>query len=204
MTKILVNTDNISSYSCDIIKHFPDGTFTIAGLNSDDNSVCLSNIIDTMPTSSQVILPDHHPSHLGIFNYQTQFAITNTIKIGEPGQICVYPNMTFNPNSEAIYNASTHKVVDKHADICDSDLFCVIPEDVNCLPIIGAVAIGIFCGLSLSFMIGGMIYLMITECKDCHLGKTLKYLNIQAANPVSADEPPATELVSSDTSVEQH
>jgi len=197
MAKIFVNTDNISFYSCDIIKHFPDGTFTIAGLNSDDNSVCLANIPDTMPTSSEVILPVHKSINIGIFNNETQFAINNTFIIAEPGQVCVYPNMTFNPGTEALYNATTYKVVEKHADICDSDQTCVIPDDTPCLSIGGAVAIGVFIGIASVFLLSVPIYLISEECHGCHLSKTLKYLNIQASDPVSAVEAQSTELVHS-------
>lgn len=201
MAKLFVNTDNISSYSCNIIMHFPDDSFTIAGINSEDSTICLANILDTMPNSTRVILPDHKSINMGIFNPATHMAINSHLKVAEPGQLCVYPNMTFDPKTEALFNASTHKAIDSHAAICDSNQACEIPEAVKCLSIGGAIAIGIFCGASYVFLAGVYTYFIgvaaITsyhKCKSC-FGND--YTNV---NPAEHNhELASTELVTTDT-----
>lgn len=203
MAKLFVDTNNISSHSCNIIMHFPDGNFTIAGLNSEDDSVCVSNIPDTMPTSPNVIFPDHKSINMRLFNNETHMAINSNLKVAAPEQICVYPNMTFDPNSEAIFNASTHKAIDKHIAICDSHQACEIPEVVNCLSIGGAVGIGIFCGGSFVFLAGVYAYFigaaLIAVYQKCpsYFGNVFDYSNVHPAE--HNHELASTELASTDT-----
>jgi len=123
MAKFEVDTTNVSAQSCAIISSFPDGNYITAGQNLD-GSPCLVSTPDTMPKTIDGIAYNHHSKDLCIVDTFAQQVITRD-------STAIHSYSAFDPNSQSIYNTSTHKAVTIETMVCNSSEICSSPEDNN-------------------------------------------------------------------------
>ncbi len=136
MTEFYLDTDNMS-VPCELISGFPNGNFVLAGQD-----------LYGAPCLFAATAFNINPENLRVFDTATQQVADYGSIIALPDQVCVYPNATFDPDAEAVYNTVNNKLVAIDKRVCRTPLACPIPEDL-CDATNKAFYIGI--GVSLAF-----------------------------------------------------
>jgi hypothetical protein len=141
MTEFYLDTDNMSA-PCELISGFPNGNFVLVGQNVY-GSTCLVAISNTAPINTE---------SLRVFDSATQQAVEYGTVMALPDQVCVFPNATFDPETDTVYNTVNNKLVAKDKRICRTPLACPPPDDL-CDATNKAFYIGIGAGAALSLLV---------------------------------------------------
>lgn len=129
MTQFTVNSQSISSQSCQFIAPFNNGYFIIAGLSTQDYSPCLK--YSTVFPLYRLNVGWHETQFLSMYDSTTQQVLGNGVDAALPGQICAPPIYFYDPYLFSLYNASKFKLAPLDASVCNNSEVCSIPLDAE-------------------------------------------------------------------------
>lgn len=158
MTEFYLDTDNMNT-SCELISSFSNGNFLLIGKDGTYGSPCLVAVSGTTPVS---------PDNLRVFDAATQQVVANSFIIALPNQVCVYPNATFDPETESVYNTITNKLAEIDKTTCKKPFSCPIPKEL-CSESDKAFYMGMEIGASLAVLVAITCHkAIIKELRQMH------------------------------------
>lgn len=157
MTDFYLDTDNVSA--CELISTFPNGNFILIGKDGISSSPCLISVPGAAPNK---------PENLRVFDSATQQVAIYGALIAQPKQVCVYPNATYDPEIESVYNTISNELAEIDKTTCKKPYTCPMPKEL-CSETDNFFYIGMGIGSSLAILVALICHKpIIKEFRQLH------------------------------------